>query len=181
PTGAPPVARRGGRREVPRAGPRRRHRAHARDPRRADRGPPRPRWRARRADRRGRARAGRARPAHRRTAARRGRSAPMSRILEAAYGYADRAGAWPIIPIRAGDKRPAIKTGIDHAEGATVDLETIALWHRRGLLEAIGTPTGAASGTVVIDVDRKHDGEALLVELEDALGPLPRTKVARTR
>jgi hypothetical protein len=105
----------------------------------------------------------------------------VSRILEAAYGYVDRAGAWPIIPIRAGDKRPAIKTGVDHAEGATVDLETIALWHRRGLLEAIGTPTGAASGTVVIDVDRKHDGESLLAELEDALGPLPRTKVVRTR
>jgi hypothetical protein len=93
----------------------------------------------------------------------------VSRILEAAYGYVDRAGAWPIIPIVPGNKRPAIRTGIDHAEGATIDLATIADWHRRGLLEAIGTPTGAASNTVVIDVDRKHDGESLLAELEHKL------------
>lgn len=105
----------------------------------------------------------------------------MSAILAAAYGYVDRPAPWPIIPIVAGNKRPAIKTGVDHAEGATIDLATIADWHRRGLLEAIGTPTGAVSGTVVIDVDRKHDGEALLAELEAALGPLPRSRVVRTR
>lgn len=105
----------------------------------------------------------------------------MSTILLAAHGYVDRCGAWPIIPIVPGNKRPAIKTGIDHAEGATIDLATIADWHRRGMLDAIGTPTGAVSGAVVIDVDKKHDGEALLAELESALGPLPRTKVVRTR
>lgn len=42
-------------------------------------------------------------------------------------------------------------------------------------------PTGAASGIVVIDADRKHDGEALLAELERVLGPLPRVRVVRTR
>jgi hypothetical protein len=102
-------------------------------------------------------------------------------MLHAGYGYVDRCGAWPIIPLVPGNKRPRIKTGTDHADGATIDLRTIADWHRRGLLEAIGTPTGAVSGTVVIDVDAKHDGESLLVELEGALGPLPRTKVVRTR
>jgi hypothetical protein len=102
-------------------------------------------------------------------------------LLDAALGYVDRCGAWPIIPIRPGDKRPAIRTGVDHAKGATTDLATLSDWQQRGLLEAIGTPTGAASGTVVIDVDKKHDGEALLAELEEALGPLPRTKVVRTR
>jgi hypothetical protein len=104
-------------------------------------------------------------------------------MLAAAFGYVDRCGAWPIIPIVPGNKRPAIKTGIDHAEGATTDIATITEWHRRGLLEAIGTPTGAVSGTVVIDVDAKHDGEALLAELEadDVLGPLSRSKVVRTR
>lgn len=107
----------------------------------------------------------------------------MSAILDAAYGYTDRCGAWPIIPIVPGNKRPAIKTGVDHAEGATVDIATIAEWDRRGMLEAIGTPTGAVSGTVVIDVDKKHDGESLLAELEhpDVLGPLPKNKVVRTR
>src|SRR4051794_28008702 len=99
-------------------------------------------------------------------------------MLDAAYGYVDRCGAWPIIPLIPGNKRPAIKTGTDHADGATIDLATIAGWHREGLLEAIGTATGAVSGTVVIDVDAKHDGESLLAELEgeDALGQLPRTK-----
>ncbi len=107
----------------------------------------------------------------------------MSAIISAAFGYVDRSAPWPIIPIRPGDKRPAIKTGVDHAEGSTIEIGTIEQWQRRGLLEAIGTPTGAASGIVVIDVDKKHDGEALLAELEhdEALGPLPRTKVVRTR
>lgn len=103
-------------------------------------------------------------------------------ILDAALGYVERMGAWPIIPIVPGNKRPAIKTGRDHAEGATFDIATIRDWHRRGLLEAIGTPAGAASGTVVIDIDVKHDGAwHMLAELEDVLGPLPRSKVSRTR
>ena len=105
----------------------------------------------------------------------------MSALLDAVYGYIDRCGAWPIIPLIPGNKRPAIKTGIDHREGASTDLDVIRDWHRRGLLEAIGTPTGSTSA-VVIDVDKKHDGEALLAELEhdQVLGPLPRTKVVRT-
>ncbi|HEX7841010.1 MAG TPA: bifunctional DNA primase/polymerase [Kofleriaceae bacterium] len=102
-------------------------------------------------------------------------------MLRAAYGYVDRCAPWPIIPLVPNNKRPAVKTGRDHAEGSTIDLSKIADWHRRGLLEAIGTATGAVSGTVVIDVDAKHDGESLLAELETALGPLPRTKVVRTR
>lgn len=103
-------------------------------------------------------------------------------ILQAAYGYTDRCGAWPIIPLGA-EKRPTIRTGRDHAEHATIDAAVLADWDRRGLMQAIGTPTGAPSETVVIDVDAKHDGERLLVILEspDVLGPLPRDRVARTR
>jgi hypothetical protein len=106
-------------------------------------------------------------------------------LLEAAYGYVDRCGAWPIIPVvlKDGAKRPAIKTGVDHADGATVDLDVMREWHRRGLLKAIGTPTGAVSGTVVIDVDLYKPGVAqVLADLEDpeVLGPLPRSNVAQT-
>ena len=103
-------------------------------------------------------------------------------LLAAAYGYVDRSGAWPLIPL-GDDKRPTIRTGRDHAEGATIDTDTIADWYRGGLMQAIGTPTGAPSGTVVIDVDSKHSGEQLLAVLEapDVLGPLPRDRVARTR
>jgi hypothetical protein len=107
----------------------------------------------------------------------------LSTVLrDAAFGYADRCGAWPTIPLGA-DKRPTIRTGRDHAEAATIDTDVIADWHRRGLMQAIGMPTGAPSGTVVIDVDAKHDGEQLLAVLEhtDVLGPLPRDRVARTR
>lgn len=103
-------------------------------------------------------------------------------LLEAAYGYVESFPAMPIIPL-GDDKKPTIKTGTDHAKGATLDTAVIVDWHRRGLLKAIGTPTGAPSGTVVIDVDAKHDGERLLAELEhpSALGPLPRVRVVRTR
>ena len=103
-------------------------------------------------------------------------------ILDAALGYVDRCRPWPIIPLGP-NKRPTIRTGAGHAEHATIELDVIRDWHRRGLLVAIGTPTGAPSGTVVIDVDAKHDGERLLAALErpDVLGPLPRTHVVRTR
>jgi len=106
-----------------------------------------------------------------------------SAILDAAYGYAESSPAWRIFPMAAGAKKPAIRTGTDHAEHSSTDAEVILGWYRRGLLEAIGMPTGWPTGTIVIDVDAKHDGEALLAELEhpDVLGPLPRTKVVRTR
>ncbi len=106
----------------------------------------------------------------------------MSSLLAAAFGYVDRSNPWPIIPLGP-DKRPTIPTGRDHAEGATIDTAVIEGWHRDRRMPFIGTPTGITSGTVVIDVDAKHDGERLLAELEapDVLGPLPRDRVARTR
>ncbi|HEY1555819.1 MAG TPA: bifunctional DNA primase/polymerase [Kofleriaceae bacterium] len=102
-------------------------------------------------------------------------------MLDAAFGYVDRSGPWPLFPADAKTKRPIIKTGRDHAEHASTDIEQIREWHRLGLLQAFGMPTGAASGTVVIDADKKHDGETLLAELEADLGPLPRTKIVRTQ
>src|SRR5262245_11127615 len=103
------------------------------------------------------------------------------RIIDAALGYLESHPAWPVVPVVPSTKRPAIKTGKEHADGPHMlrSLDTALEWSQRGMLEAIGMPTGAASGTVVIDVDKKHDGEALLAELEAALGTLPRTKVAR--
>jgi hypothetical protein len=87
-----------------------------------------------------------------------------------------------VIPLGP-DKRPTIRTGRDHAEHATTDPAVIDEWYHRGLLDAVGCPTGQPNGIVVIDVDAKHDGEASLAALEspDVLGPLPRTRVARTR
>jgi hypothetical protein len=72
--------------------------------------------------------------------------------------------------------------GRDHAEHASTDLETIRQWFgERFRGAALGMPTGAVSGVVVIDADRKHDGEELLVALERVIGPLPRTRVVRTQ
>lgn len=103
-------------------------------------------------------------------------------VLAAAFGYVDRCGAWPLFPADAKTKRPVIKTGIDHAEHASTDLDVIRHWLTVDFPGcAIGMPTGAASGTVVIDCDLKWDGEALLAELEAVLGNLPRTKVVRSR
>lgn len=103
-------------------------------------------------------------------------------MLDAAYGYVDRLGAWPLFPAHPKKKYPVIETGTDHAEHASIDLDTIRRWFTgefRGY--AIGMPTGAASGTVVIDCDLKFDGEALLAELEHVLGRLPRTKMVRSQ
>lgn len=106
------------------------------------------------------------------------------RLLDAAIGYTESSPQWPIIPVHPRTKRPLIKTGRDHAEHASTDPAQLERWllrEYRGC--AIGMPTGAASGTVVIDGDKKHNGEALLAELEDdnVLGPLPRFRVVRTQ
>src|SRR5450432_704294 len=103
-------------------------------------------------------------------------------MLDAALGYVESSPARPVFP--AFNKLPAIKTGADHANGEHMEcsIETVRCWWERDFPNAaIGMPTGAASGTVVIDVDKKHDGETLLSELEHVLGPLPRVRVVRTQ
>ena len=104
-------------------------------------------------------------------------------ILDAALGYTESSPQWRIFPVNVFTKQPIIKTGTDHAEFASSDPAMIQSWASCGMLDAIGMPTGAATGTVVVDVDRKHDGERLLAELEhpNILGPLPRIRVVRTQ
>jgi hypothetical protein len=109
------------------------------------------------------------------------RLAERKALLDAALSYTESSPQFKIIPIRPGDKLPLIKTGRDHAEHASSDPDTIEGWFRRWPDCQIGCPTGAASGVVVLDADRKHDGEGLLAVLESALGPLPRDRVVRTR
>jgi Bifunctional DNA primase/polymerase, N-terminal len=107
----------------------------------------------------------------------------MSAMLDMAFSYIESSPQWPLFPVGP-HKRPLIKTGRDHAEHASTDPATIERWLTRDYPGCgIGMPTGAPSGTVVIDIDAKHDGDALLAELEhpDVLGPLPRERVVRTR
>jgi hypothetical protein len=102
-------------------------------------------------------------------------------LLDAALSYTEQSPQWPIFPVHPLTKRPLIKTGADHAANASTDPEQIEQWLQRWPGCGIGMPTGAASGVVVIDADRKHDGEALLAELEAVLGSLPRDREVRTQ
>lgn len=98
--------------------------------------------------------------------------------LDAALLYAHLG--WPLFPAHPQTKRPLIKTGRDHAEHASRDADQLAEWFDDGEA-AIAMPTGAASGVVVIDADKKHDGERVLTTLEGRYGALPRTKIVRTQ
>lgn len=103
-------------------------------------------------------------------------------FLDAALSYTEQSPQWPILPVHPVTKRPLIKTGADHAANASTCPAQIERWIVHDFPGcAIGMPTGAASGTVVIDADRKHDGETLVAELEDALCPLPRDRSSRTQ
>lgn len=89
---------------------------------------------------------------------------------------------WRMFPVHPVTKRPLVKTGRDHAEFASSNPEQAEHWPEvDGAPASIGIPTGAANGVVVIDYDAKHDGEALLRELEELLGPLPRDWTVRTQ
>lgn len=103
-------------------------------------------------------------------------------LLDAAYSYIESSPQFPLFPVDPATKHPLIKLGKDFAEGASTDPAQIEHWILHRFPECgIATPTGAASGVVVIDVDRKHDGEELLAALERALGSLPRIRVVRTQ
>lgn len=103
-------------------------------------------------------------------------------LLDAALGYTEQSPQFKIFPAHPKTKRPLIKTGIDHAEFASTDPETIERWIMHDFpCCAIAASTGAASQIVVVDADRKHDGEASLAELEADLAPLPRERVVQTQ
>lgn len=93
-----------------------------------------------------------------------------------AHRYAD-AGLY-VIPIRRKSKKPAIKTGPQHATAATVDHAKIHAWFSQRPdwnVAIVCTP----SRIVVIDVDGP-EGEAALADLVAEHGPLPETWEAWT-
>jgi len=74
-------------------------------------------------------------------------------------------------------KHPRVRTGL-HA--ATTDRARIEAWWARWPGANVAIRTGAVSGLVVLDVDRRHGGEHSLARLEACHGPLPAGRTVRT-
>ena len=97
-------------------------------------------------------------------------------VNEAIRDYTGRG--WSIIPIRPGDKRPLVRwEELQHRRAAE---EEARGWFRTWPDAGVGIVTGAISGLVVIDVDRRHGGDVGLEKLEQEHGRLPTTVECRT-
>lgn len=103
-------------------------------------------------------------------------------LLKSALRYAKRG--WPVLPLHStkhdrclcgnrgcqnAGKHPLTKHGV---KDATTDKATIRAWWRKWPTANIGIATGAPSGTVVVDVDPRHDGNLSFRRLIEQHGPL---------
>ena len=97
--------------------------------------------------------------------------------LAAALTYIDQG--WRVIPIRPGEKRPALAAWQD---AATLDPDLATDWFTRWADHGVGIACGEVSGLFVIDVDNAKGkvGDRTLAELEAEYGPLPETYTVRT-
>src|SRR5215510_10222047 len=95
-------------------------------------------------------------------------------VLDAALDYA-RHGM-PVFPTNPLDKKPLTLSGF---YDATTDEAQIIGWWQQWPNAMIATPTGAASGMWVIDLDldpaKKVDGAATLTQLTAQHGEIPPT------
>lgn len=83
---------------------------------------------------------------------------------------------WAVFPLVPGGKIPATPDGF---KSATKDHKIGEQWFK-GTNYNIGVATGAVSGIVVLDIDRKSSGYSSLAELEKTHGSLPHTYRVRT-
>lgn len=90
-------------------------------------------------------------------------------LLEAALWYAARG--WPVFPCNTA-KSPRTPHGF---HDATCEQDTIRAWWERWPSASIGLPTGAVSGTVVVDVDTYRGGDESLHALFMGYAPFPET------
>lgn len=93
-------------------------------------------------------------------------------VVDDALAYAHRG--WRVVPIKPGEKRPALNAWQD---AATTDPELIADWWSHWPDHGIGIATGSASHLFVLDVDVSDGkpGEDTLADLVATHGPLPDT------
>lgn len=94
-----------------------------------------------------------------------GSSSILSHPAAAAAYYAAEFG-WAVFPLTAGTKRPHGGAAPRGLHCATTDLDLIRSWWRRWPDCGVAIRTGAASGLVVIDVDKRTGGWDSLAELD---------------
>jgi hypothetical protein len=85
---------------------------------------------------------------------------------------------WSVIPIRKGDKRPALRWL--EFQGRRADVTEVKRWFRKWPGANVGIVTGRISGLIVLDVDSQHGGEASLASLEKKRESMPWTMEATT-
>jgi hypothetical protein len=85
---------------------------------------------------------------------------------------------WSVIPMRARDKRPAIRW--QEFQQRRASRQEIHEWFERWSEGNVGIVTGSISGLVVLDIDPKHGGEESLNQLIREHGPLPLTIESNT-
>jgi len=100
----------------------------------------------------------------------------VSELAAAAEDYV-RLG-WSIVPLQPGSKLPAIRW--ERHQQQRADAEALARWLRRWPSLNLGIVTGAVSGLVVLDLDRRHGGAESIAALERLHGALPPTVAAET-
>ena len=83
-----------------------------------------------------------------------------------------------VIPVRAGDKRPAVRW--KQYQSKIASKKEVRNWFRQQPDANIGIVTGKVSNLVVIDVDPRHGGAESLAGLESAHERLPHTIEALT-
>lgn len=102
----------------------------------------------------------------------------MTETLPTALKYAQRG--WRIVPIRPGEKRPALT---NWTQTATTDTDTITEWFTGPYQNhGIGIATGPESGIFVLDIDiaETKAGDETLNDLEQIHGQLPETLTVLT-
>jgi len=85
---------------------------------------------------------------------------------------------WSVIPMRAGDKRPAVRW--KQYQSKIASEKEVRNWFRQQPDTNIGIVTGKVSNLLVIDVDPRHGGADSIAGLEDDYAHLPHTIEAMT-